>query len=164
MKAPLSYSDLSINVEPTALADRCDVGAIPGEDFSVNCLLRTVRVDASVCLLSRINYCFPATPAVSVAVAMRYADSLNRLLAQSKVYVVKDIDGDHGYFLRVDSVLQGEANRKQLSTFLTGVTKDIEALLKYFQTAAHKPQPESLSTIAEGCNMADLQTDVCRVA
>lgn len=164
MKSSLSRSDLIANAEPTAFAHRCDASAVQSEAFSINCLLRTIRVEESVCLLSRINYCFPATPAISVAMAMRYANRLNPLLAQSKVYVVEDLDGDCGYFLQLDSVLKGDAPQERLSTFLAGVTQDIEAMLKYFQAEAHQSSLESLSKVSEGCNVAGLQTKVSAVA
>ncbi|PZO13082.1 MAG: hypothetical protein DCF25_16595 [Leptolyngbya foveolarum] len=163
MKLPILRSDLSLNAEPTALTHRCDAD-VHDEAFSINCLLRTVRVEESACLLSKINYCFPATPAVSISTAMRHADCLNRLLSQSKAYVVEDIDGDHGYFLQLDSVLQGDTHQEQVSTFLAGVTQDLEIMLKYFQLEAHKPRSESLSTVSEGCNTASLQTKVSMVA
>ncbi len=158
-----SRSDLGANAELTASTPRCDAD-VQNEAFSINCLLRTVRDQESVALLSRINYCFPAAAAVSASTAVQYADCLNRLLSQSNVYVVKDMDGDRGYFLQLDSVLQGDAHPKRLSAFLTGVTQDIEIMLKYLQAEAHKPSSKSLSVVSEGCNIANLQTEVCAVA
>ncbi|MGB3766542.1 MAG: hypothetical protein WA947_08280 [Phormidesmis sp.] len=160
MKASLFRSDSKTNTEPAALSHRCDAGFSKDEAFSINCLLRTVRFEESVRLLSRISYCFPPASAVSVSTAMQHANFLNRLLSQSQVHVVEDIDGAHGYFLQMDSVLQGDANPAQLSTFLSGVTEDIEAMLKYFQAEAYLLQAKSLSTVSEGCNTADLQTQV----
>lgn len=163
MKEFLSRSKLSTNVEPIALAHLSDADN-DAEAFSINCSLRTVRVEASVCLLSRVNYCFSGNVRVSVPTAMRHAERLNALLSQSKVHVVKDIDGDRGYFLEIDSVLKGESNRSAVDAFLIGVTKDIETVLKYFQKETDRPQKACLSTVAADCNVASLQTNVCMVA
>ena len=167
-RSKFSTSKLSTNDEPIALPHHSDIDTITHEAlpeaFSISCSLRTVRVEASVCLLSRINYCFPRDVRVSVPTAMRHAEQLNTLLSRSKVHVVKDIDGDRGYFLEIDSVLQGEANRSAVDAFLVGVTQDMETVLKYFQRETDSSQPARLSVVAKDCNVASLKTNVRMVA
>lgn len=168
MKEPRSRSKLSTNMEPVALSHPSDAG----DSFSINCLLRVVRIEYSDCLLARINYCFPGMSSVSAATAMQHANRLNRLLVRAKVHVVEDIDGNiplgqvghHGYFLQMDSLLKGDRTQATIDAFLSEVAKDIEILLKYFQQNASKPQTKSLVDVSKGCNMASLQPLVRLVA
>ena len=159
MKDFLSCSKSNRNLEPVVLPHHEDENT-----FSVNCLLRSVRVEESVCLLSRTNYCFPSGDRISVKEAIQHADCLNRKVSQSKVHVVKDIDGDCGYFLQMDSVLKGNRTPAALSTFLDNIGKDMEVILRYFQQEIRTNQMDSLATIAKRCNVASLRAPVRLVA
>ena len=170
MKESFVPAKVGVNAEPATCYQSGHDGANldPNEAFSIKCLLRTVRVEDSAGLLSRINYCFPSGRAIALPEVMRHAERLNALLVQSKVYVVKDIDGDRGHFLQMDSVLKSDdmqsCDRRKASAFLKGVTSDIERLLKYFQQEADSPNPEGLTAVAQHCNVANLRTAVSMVA
>lgn len=110
-------------------------GSNPG-NFSLQGLFRAVRVGNAAGLLARINYYFPKGIKASGQEACRYAEVLNRLLVHSRVFVVQDIDGDLGYYLRLDAVLQGQYERNNLTTFLDNVRQDIAVLLQYFSDSA----------------------------
>lgn len=167
MKDSLSCSKLNINIGPDASSHH-EFRHEDENTFSINCLLRTVRVEKLDCLLSRTNYCFPSALPVSVAIAMQHANCLNQLVSHSMVHVVKDIDGDRGYFLQIDSVLKGDRTPAALSTFLGNIEKDIEVILKYFQKETQREtsskQATSLASVSQGCNIANLRTSVCLVA
>lgn len=83
-------------------------------------------------LLARINYRFPPETLVSASDVFRYAEVLNYLLVNSKVFVIQDIDGDRGYALRMDAFCSGCHERDSINDFFVGVSRDIEILLNYF--------------------------------
>ena len=159
MKDSPSCSKPDRNLEPVVLPHHEDENT-----FSINCLLRSIRFEESVCLLSRTNYCFPGTSPISVEEAIRHANCLNQRVSQSKVHVVKDIDGDRGYFLQMDSVLRGDRTPAALSAFLDNIRKDMEVILRYFQQATYANQRTSLATVAKRCNAASLRASVHLVA
>ena len=140
----------SVNVDPIARSHRSETDKECDAPFAINCLLRRVRFEGSPSLLSRINYRFPAI-GLPVSEVIKHAERLNVQLKQSKVFVVKDLDGDRGHFLQMDSVLQGEVQRAEIAAFLTGVAQDVKVLLTYFQQENDSP-PESLGAIAQRCN------------
>lgn len=174
MKEPFVPNKVGVNAEPVILhptnRQATEVNSDPGGAFSINCLLKTIRVEDSVGLLSRIRYCFPTGRATALSAMMQHAERLNTLLVQSRVYVVKDIDGDRGHFLQMDSVLKSDDSlerhyhREKASAFLKGVTDDIEILLKYFQQETDAPGSQDLPTVAQRCNVTNLRTATSMVA
>lgn len=159
MKDFHSYSKPNRNTEPVVLPHREDE-----DTFSINCLFRAIRIEESACLLSRTHYCFPSTLRISIEEAMQHANCLNRRVSQSKVHVVKDIDGDRGYFLQMDSILRGDRTPAALSTFLDNIEKDMEVILQYFQQETCTNQMPSLAAVARKCNAASLSAHVRLVA
>ncbi|MEL6353939.1 MAG: hypothetical protein AAFR58_19610 [Cyanobacteria bacterium J06627_28] len=110
----------------------------PASDFAMDCFLRAVKVGAVAGLLARICYYFPETVPGTVEDVFRYTDVLNTRLKHSQVFVVKDLDGDRGYYLRMDAVLEGGYSRNSISAFLDDVTEDVDILLRYFRPPAIK--------------------------
>ena len=159
MEKSLSRSKLGANADPVARSHHSDA-----ELCSINCLLRKVRIEGSACLLARVNYCFPCTTAVSAVSVIRHAEGLNNLVEQSRVHVVKDLDGDCGYFLQMDSVLTGDLDRTSVAAFLSDVAKDVAVMLRYLQAKTDSPLAKRLSAISEGFNATSFQTNVCMVA
>ncbi|MEM8501572.1 MAG: hypothetical protein AAF716_00285 [Cyanobacteria bacterium P01_D01_bin.1] len=101
-------------------------------DFSLPCLLKAIKVDGKAGLLSRISYYFTQGVLHSLESAFHYADDLNRQLVHSRVFVVKDVDGDQSYYLRMDTVVSGACDRQNISLFLSKVNQDVEILVNYF--------------------------------
>lgn len=118
----------------------CSAAFLPdqGNDLSIDCFLRAVKVGAAAGLLARICYYFPEAVPDTVEDVFRYTDVLNTLLKHSQVFVVKDLDGDRGYYLRMDAVLKEGYSRNSISAFLDDVTEDIDILLRYFRPPAIK--------------------------
>ena len=101
-------------------------------DFSLQGFLRALKLGNSAGLLSRIRYTFPKAVPATAGDALNYADTINRLLRHSQVFVVKDIDGSGDHFLRMDTVMQGPYERENIARFLDNVTEDVETLVQYF--------------------------------
>ena len=115
--------------------------------FSMKCSIQTLKRGDRPGILSQICY-RPSRRAGergtnSVSGVFFNAKKLNSLLTTSEVFVVKDLDGDHGYYLRMDTILLEESfllgdlstsgsRRSQISQLLDHVTQDVDILLKYF--------------------------------
>jgi hypothetical protein len=102
------------------------------EEFSLECLLRVVKIRDKRELLSRVNYYFPQGVAITAQNALDCADRLNTLLVHSRVYVVQNIDGDRRYSLRMDTLLKGAYDSESIASFLEEITSDVAILLEYF--------------------------------
>ena len=102
-------------------------------ELSLKGLLREVRLNNRVGLISRINCCFPKDTRLTAKEALHCAELLNHLLVHSKVFVVQDIDGDQRYSFRMDTLLQGSCDRENIARFLDDITVDVEVLLHFFQ-------------------------------
>ena len=113
-------------------AEKADLGSHEKPDVSIQCLLRAIKVGGTAGLLARINYYFPQDAKVSVKEAFRHANALNHWMGNAKVFVVQDLDGDRGYYLRMDAVLDGQYERKNLTKFLEGLCQDVDVLRGYF--------------------------------
>ena len=107
------------------------------DEISLKCFLRAIRVDNQAGLLARVTYHFPRGMTVAVNDAFHYAEVLNHLLIDARVFVVQDIDGDCRYALRIDAVLQGRYDKTSISQFLDKLTQNVELLLSYFHY--HRP-------------------------
>jgi hypothetical protein len=102
------------------------------EEFSLDCLLRVVKIQGKAELLSRVNYYFPKEIKVSAQNALDCANQLNTLLVNSRVCVVQNIDGDGRFALRMDTLLNGAYEADNIARFLEKVTSDVARLLEYF--------------------------------
>lgn len=113
------------------------VGAYAGEelsaDFSLQCLLKAIKIDGQAGLLARTSYRFTQAAPNSLPHAFQHADTLNQQLAHSRVFVVQDVDGDQSYYLRMDTVLSGAYERQNISLFLSRVNQDVGILVDYFR-------------------------------
>ncbi len=119
------------NAEPIALYQG-DRQQEMQEDFCLECLLKVLKVGDRTGLLSRVNYYFPKDADVPVKRALHHAEMLNHLLMHSKVFVIQDIDGDRSYSLRMDTLLDGDYAREDITRFFDEVTQDVAALLQHF--------------------------------
>ncbi len=114
--------------------------------FSIECSIQMLKQSDRTGVVSQICYrpC-DGRGAYSVNSIFFNAKMLNERLTTSKVFVVKDLDGDHGYYLRMDTILLEETElsaelgtrssssvRSQISQLLNYVTQDTDILLKYF--------------------------------
>ncbi len=126
-RLPLDAQTDGFQSEPIALNDHRNQ-----EEFSLECLLRVVKVRGKAELLSCVNYYFPEEITVSSKEALSCASQLNDLLMHSRVCVVQDIDGDRRYCLRMDTLLEGAYDAGNLASFLEKVTSDVAILLEYF--------------------------------
>lgn len=100
--------------------------------FSLDCLLSIIKIEDKVGLLSRVSYFFPKELKVASKEAFSCADELNLRLAYSQVFVVRDLDGDCGYSLRLDTVHDGSFSRESLAVFFDCISQDVMVLLEYF--------------------------------
>ncbi len=99
---------------------------------------QAIRIDSPTGLLSQINCYFLRELSVSVSAAFGYAAAINQQLVNSTVFVVQDIDGDSGYYLRMDTLLKRcyeaeDGEPKDVSIFLASVSQDIERLSRFFR-------------------------------
>lgn len=113
------------------------------KDFSFNCRFRVFRSNGRMALHSRVSYYFQQGIPTSVGDVFRYADILNQRLTHSQVFVVRDLDGDLGYYLRMDTISQCAYERQEISRFLDDVTEDIDILLTYFRH--RRPETRSIA-------------------
>jgi len=102
-------------------------------DFTLDCSVQRLKSPGNAGLSSRVSYYFPSRVPASLNDVFRYVDKLNSLLQHSKVFVVQDLDGDHSYYLRMDTVLIGSIKAESISTLLEAVTQDVDVLLRYFR-------------------------------
>jgi hypothetical protein len=105
-------------------------------EFSLASFLHVVNTDDKAGLLSRIDYHFSRRAAVTISEALDCAEALNQLLVHSKVFVVQDIDGDHRYFLRMDTLLPDSSCRENIANFLDDIVADVGLLLRYCRPEA----------------------------
>jgi hypothetical protein len=136
--------------EPIALYN----GSHDREEFSLDCLLRVVKIQGKAELLSRVNYYFPKGITVSAQNALDCANQLNTRLVNSRVCVVQNIDGDGRFALRMDTLLQGAYEANNIANFLEKVTSDVARLLEYFSeylpTLSAKPAIEDTLSASYG--------------
>lgn len=125
-------------------------------EFSLDCLLSVIKIEDKVGLLSRVSYAFPKDLKVSSKEAFGYTDAINPLLAYSQVFVVRDLDGDRGYSLRMDTVHDDSFRRERLSAFFNCISQDVAVLLKYFGCQAFAVDTEQ--------SMLRLRLPVCKIA
>ncbi len=131
-EGPLSEGLLSEDLLSEGLSDDNDK-----QEFSVECLLRVVKIRDKAELISRVLYHFPKEAAVSAKDALCCANKLNDLLIYSRVCVVQNIDGDGRFSLRMDTLLKGTREPHNISRFLEEITSDVAIILEYF--AAYLP-------------------------
>ncbi|MEM9087610.1 MAG: hypothetical protein AAGC93_02590 [Cyanobacteria bacterium P01_F01_bin.53] len=152
------------NLEPTLRlarpAEQTELGSHEKPDVSIQCLLRAIKVGGAAGLLARINYYFPKAQGASVLggsvkQAFRHADALNHCMGNSRVFVVQDLDGDRGYYLRMDAVLNGRYERRNLTKFLEGLCQDVDVFRRYFGCSF-----SAISTLGSTCH-SECETDVC---
>lgn len=113
-------------------------------EFSLECLLSVIKIEDKAGLLSRVSYSFPKELKVSSKEAFNCADALNPLLTYSQVFVVRDLDGDRGYSLRMDTVHNDSFSRESLATFFDRINQDLTILLKYFGAQISVADAENL--------------------
>ncbi|MGB3671221.1 MAG: hypothetical protein WA984_13990 [Phormidesmis sp.] len=121
--------------------------------FSIKCSIQMLKQGDRTGVVSQICYRPSGQGAHSVNGVFFNAKMLNALLTVSEVFVVKDLDGDHSYYLRMDTILledtglpkemRSSANssgarssssmRSLISQLLNHVTQDTDILLKYFR-------------------------------
>ncbi|MEL7349917.1 MAG: hypothetical protein AAF050_08440 [Cyanobacteria bacterium J06649_5] len=132
-------SDLLLHKEMSA-ESHADGGAADfPTNFSLECLLRAIKIGNTAGLLARTNYYFPSGVHPSSKEVFRYTGTLNTLLLHSKVFVVKDLDGDRGYYLRMDTVLEGQYESSNITDFFRSISADVEIMVNYFN-AEIKPR------------------------
>ncbi|MEM9152607.1 MAG: hypothetical protein AAGB19_19415 [Cyanobacteria bacterium P01_F01_bin.3] len=102
-------------------------------DFTLECSIQRLKGKGNIGLSSRVNYYFSSRVPASLNDVFRYVDTLNPLLQHSEVFVVQDLDGDHGYYLRMDTVRVGCIDSENVSVLLDNVTQDIHVFLQYFR-------------------------------
>ena len=117
-------------------------------EFSLDCLLSVIKIEDKTGVLSRVTYAFPQKTKVSSKDAFQHADAINSLLAYSQVFVVRDLDGDRGYSLRMDTVHNGTSHRESLSAFFDCISQDVTVLLKYFDSQVFAADVEASSPVA----------------
>ncbi|MEO0887728.1 MAG: hypothetical protein AAFY54_17615, partial [Cyanobacteria bacterium J06648_10] len=84
----------------------------------------------------RLSYYLPTQLHVSLNHIFDDAEALNQRLASSQVFVVQDLDGDRGYYLRMDTVQTGRVDAGSISRLLESVTQDFAILLAYYRSAS----------------------------
>ena len=120
------------------------------EDIALDCTVQKLRGSDYTGLISQVSYRFLARVPASLEDVFRYVEALNSLLRHSQVFVVRDLDGDGSYYLRMDTLITGEINRTRVYTFLDNITEDVRIILKYFdhplpqRTSAHRKTESSL--------------------
>ncbi len=137
MASPSSLVKEQCSVAPISPAiqtnnDASDVKMNTAGDFSLQCLLQSIKVDGVAAIMSRVTYRFPPRMTVGSGEALRYAASLNRILVYSRVFVMQNIDGDRSYSLRMDTLLRDPQERDSVAQFLDNITLDITVLTRYF--------------------------------
>lgn len=111
--------------------------------FSIKCSIQILKQGDRTGVVSQICYRPFGQGAHSVNGVFFNAKMLNELLSASEVFVVKDLDGDHSYYLRMDTILledtglpkeisSSSSMRSLISQLLNHVTQDTDILLKYF--------------------------------
>ena len=110
-------------------------------DFALECSVQRLKGPGNSGLSSRVSYYFPSRVPASLNDVFRYVDTLNPLLQHSKVFVVQDLDGDHSYYLRMDTVLTGHVGAETTAFLLDNVTQDVGVLLQYFRYNILSQQP-----------------------
>jgi len=111
--------------------------------FSIKCSIQMLKQGDRTGVVSQICYRPFGQGAHSVNGVFFNAKMLNELLSASEVFVVKDLDGDHSYYLRMDTILledtglskeisSSSSMRSLISQLLNHVTQDTDILLKYF--------------------------------
>ncbi len=98
---------------------------------------QAIRIDSTIGLLSQINCYFPRKLSVSVSAAFGYAAAINQQLVHSTVFVIQDIDGDNGYYLKMDTLIKrsyktADCEPQEVAIFLASVSQDIERLNRFF--------------------------------
>lgn len=123
-----------------------EVVPIDTPDFSLDCSIQMLEEANHAGLSSRVSYHFPSRVPAALNDVFRYVDMLNPLLQYSKVFVVQDLDGDCSYYLRMDTVLTGTIDSKNVSALLDNVTQDVGILLQYFRYNIISQQPTHADT------------------
>lgn len=106
------------------------------EDLSLDCTVQTLKGSDRTGLISRVSYHFLAKVPASLEDVFRYVKALNQQLIHSQVFVVQDLDGNGEYYLRMDTIIKGNIDRRRISTFLDNVTEDVTIVLTYFNHQA----------------------------
>lgn len=123
--------------------------------FSIQSKPQPTLIHSPTGLLSQIDCYFPRGLSVSASAAFDYAAAINQQLVHSKAFVVQDIDGDGGYYLRVDTLLEGcyeakDYDPKAIDTLLASMSQDLERLNRFFRDlipAPHRPSPLLKTTL-----------------
>lgn len=110
-------------------------------DFILDCSVQMLKGPGSTGLSSRVSYYFPSRVPATLNDVFRYVDTLNPLLQHSEVFVVQDLDGNHSYYLRMDTVLTAPVDSQTISVLLDNVTQDVGILLQYFRYNITSSQP-----------------------
>ncbi len=136
---------------------------LPEESVLLDCSIQAITGGENAGILSRVIYRFSTKVSASLEDVFRYEAALNQRLIHSKVFVVQDLDGDQGYYLRMDTVIKGRAERRVVSAFLDDVTEDVAILLTYFEHPVLQKQPPQQVEAPSGTQMSyGLKTLFCR--
>lgn len=101
-------------------------------DLSLDCTVQAIKGCDHTGLISRVTYRFLAKVPATLEDVFCYTHTLNQLLVHSQIFVVKDLDGDGSYTLRMNTILEGKISREAISSFLDQITEDIKIVLTYF--------------------------------
>ncbi len=106
--------------------------------YSIECSIQTLKRGDRTGVISQIGYQLSRQGDRSVNKVFSDARMLNRQLTASEVFVVKDLDGNRGYYLRMDTILIGDVRTKDsrqmlISQLLDHITQDIDILRNYFR-------------------------------
>ncbi|MEL7070756.1 MAG: hypothetical protein AAGN15_19135 [Cyanobacteria bacterium J06581_3] len=134
VKAPLlSHGKLSQN-EPSQgeqAWSRSLLKRLESISLSLKCAMQTLPSGGGLC--ARLSYYFPTPVVISLDHIFTDAEALNQRLVSSQVFVVQDLDGDHGYYLRMDTVQTGRVDAESISKLLDSVAQDVSILLAYYR-------------------------------
>ena len=111
------------------------------EDLSLDCTVQNLVGSDRAGLISRVSYRFLAKVPATLEDVFRYVAALNSLLVYSQVFVVQDLDGDGSYYLRMDTIIKGDINRKSIYKFLDNITEDVRIILTYFNHQVPQQAP-----------------------
>ena len=98
--------------------------------LSLNYTVQPLLNESGLC--ARLSYYLPTQVHVSLNHIFDDAEALNQRLASSQVFVVQDLDGDRGYYLRMDTVQTGRVDAESISKLLDSVAQDVSILLAYY--------------------------------
>ncbi|WP_017302411.1 YbjN domain-containing protein [Nodosilinea nodulosa] len=94
--------------------------------------LRILKFGGDIGVLARLTYAFPARFNLDPIPLYIYANDLNNQFYFMKACVSSFTEG--GYFLCMDSVLEGGYDRRNFSIFLDNIERDLNVFNDYIKT------------------------------